>query len=94
MWICQTRNSSLRSAIAVAYKTVIGARCASWRIVSSVEQKEESKGNKAQMSMIKCYREKIESNLAKICQDILDVFNKHRTPSATSGESKAFFCTM
>jgi hypothetical protein len=36
--------------------------------------------------MIKGYREKIESELAKICKDILDVLDKHLIPSAASGE--------
>lgn len=62
-----------RNLLSVAYKNVIGARRASWRIVSSIEQKEESKGNEAQVTMIKGYREKIEAELAKICEDILEV---------------------
>ncbi|KAH9963610.1 14-3-3 domain-containing protein [Russula dissimulans] len=61
-----------RNLPSVAYKNVIGTRRASWQIVSSIEQKEESKGNEAQESMTKGYREKIESELAKICEDILD----------------------
>jgi 14-3-3 protein epsilon len=83
-----------RNLLSVAYKNVIGARRASWRIVSSIEQKEESKGNELQVSMIKGYREKIESELAKICEDILDVLEKHLIPSAASGESKVFYHKM
>ena len=83
-----------RNLLSVAYKNVIGARRASWRIVSSIEQKEESKGNEAQVAMIKGYREKIEGELAKICEDILEVLDKHLIPSAASGESKVFYHKM
>jgi 14-3-3 protein epsilon len=83
-----------RNLLSVAYKNVIGARRASWRIVSSIEQKEESKGNEAQVSMIKGYREKIETELQKICEDILEVLGRHLIPSAASGESKVFYHKM
>ncbi|WFD00614.1 hypothetical protein MYAM1_003365 [Malassezia yamatoensis] len=83
-----------RNLLSVAYKNVIGARRASWRIVSSIEQKEESKGNEAQVQMIKVYREKIESELAQICEDILKVLDTHLIPSAASGESKVFYHKM
>ena len=36
---------------------MIGARRASWRIISSIEQKEESKGNEEHVKRIKSYRE-------------------------------------
>ncbi|KAF8219391.1 14-3-3 protein [Tricholoma matsutake] len=54
--------------LSIAYKNIIGTCRASWRIVSLIEQKEESKGNEGQVSMIKDDREKIESKLAKICK--------------------------
>lgn len=83
-----------RNLLSVAYKNVIGARRASWRIVTSIEQKEESKGNEAQVALIKDYRRKIEDELAKICEDILEVLDKHLIPSAQSGESKVFYHKM
>jgi hypothetical protein len=83
-----------RNLLSVAYKNVIGARRASWRIVTSIEQKEESKGNSTQVTLIKEYRQKIEAELAKICEDILEVLDQHLIPSAKSGESKVFYHKM
>ncbi|KAL2172066.1 hypothetical protein VTG60DRAFT_436 [Thermothelomyces hinnuleus] len=83
-----------RNLLSVAYKNVIGARRASWRIVTSIEQKEESKGNTTQVALIKEYRQRIESELAKICEDILGVLDKHLIPSAKTGESKVFYHKM
>ncbi len=83
-----------RNLLSVAYKNVIGARRASWRIVSSIEQKEESKGNEGQVGVIKDYRNKVEAELAKICEDILEVLDMHLIPSAATGESKVFYHKM
>lgn len=73
---------------------VIGARRASWRIISSIEQKEESKGNEAQVGKIKNYRSKVEAELADVCNDILGVLDQHLIPSAQAGESKVFYHKM
>ncbi|ORX93240.1 14-3-3 protein [Basidiobolus meristosporus CBS 931.73] len=83
-----------RNLLSVAYKNVIGARRASWRIVSSIEQKEESKGNEAQVTKIKTYRNKIEQELTEICEDILKVLDEHLVPKASNGESKVFYLKM
>jgi len=83
-----------RNLLSVAYKNVIGARRASWRIISSIEQKEEHKGSEDKLGMIRSYRDQVEKELREICQDILDVLDKHLIPSSTTGESKVFYYKM
>jgi len=83
-----------RNLVSVAYKNVIGARRASWRIVSSIEQKEENKGNEQHVARIREYRTKIELELNGICNDILQVLDGHLIPTANTGESKVFYHKM
>uniref|UniRef100_A0A1A9ZW66 14-3-3 domain-containing protein n=1 Tax=Glossina pallidipes TaxID=7398 RepID=A0A1A9ZW66_GLOPL len=83
-----------RNLLSVAYKNVIGARRASWRIITSIEQKEENKGAEEKPVMIKTYRGQVEKELREICSDILNVLEKHLIPCATTGESKVFYYKM
>jgi len=95
-------NVEQRNLLSVAYKNVIGARRASWRIVTSVMQKEESKGHQEEVAMIKSYCSRIESELTKTCQDILSLLEDHLIPnvsvagpeSAKRAESKVFYYKM
>ncbi|KAF4367886.1 hypothetical protein F8388_022790 [Cannabis sativa] len=83
-----------RNLLSVGYKNVIGARRASWRIMSSIEQKEESKGNENNVKLIKEYRQKVEDELSKICSDILTIIDEHLIPSSASGEATVFYYKM
>jgi len=83
-----------RNLLSVGYKNVIGARRASWRIMSSIEQKEESKGNDSNVKLIKGYRQKVEEELSKICKDILSIIDDHLIPSSASGEATVFYYKM
>ncbi|CCG83510.1 putative 14-3-3 family protein ArtA [Taphrina deformans PYCC 5710] len=85
-----------RNLLSVAYKNVIGARRASWRIISSIEQKEESKNGSTEghTATIKTYRVKIEEELARICEDILEVLDTYLIARAKPGESKVFYYKM
>ncbi|KAL9225883.1 hypothetical protein vseg_001759 [Gypsophila vaccaria] len=83
-----------RNLLSVGYKNVIGARRASWRIMSSIEQKEESKGNENNVKLIKEYCHKVEDELTKICQDILAIIDDHLVPHSGSGEATVFYYKM
>jgi len=83
-----------RNLLSVAYKNVVGARRASWRIISSIEQKEKSKENEANVNRIKNYGKKVEKELADICHDVLNVLDNHLIKSSTSEESKVFYYKM
>jgi len=83
-----------RNLLSVAFKNVIGARRASWRIISSIEQKEENKGNEKHVARIREYRARVDKELNDICNDILIVLDKHLIPTATTGESKVFYFKM
>ncbi|KAK4158496.1 14-3-3 domain-containing protein [Chaetomidium leptoderma] len=83
-----------RNLLSVAYKNVVGTRRASWRIISSIEQKEESKGSDKHVGTIRDYRNKIEAELERVCQDVLDVLDEALIPNAATGESKVFYHKM
>lgn len=83
-----------RNLLSVAYKNLIGSRRASWRIITNIETKEETKSEAGKMALIKKYRSQVEKELRDICQDILDLLDKNLLPNAASGESKVFYLKM
>ncbi|CAI5994145.1 unnamed protein product [Closterium sp. NIES-64] len=83
-----------RNLLSVAFKNVVGARRASWRIVSSIEQKEESRGHEDRVTIIKEYRAKIEKELDEICGRILTLLDAHLIPASKSAEAKVFYLKM
>lgn len=83
-----------RNLLSVAYKNVIGARRAAWRIISSLEQKGKDSGNDGKCESIRNYREKVESELQDICQEILSLLEDDLIPNSQNDESKVFFHKM
>lgn len=83
-----------RNLFSVGYKNVVGSRRASWRILSSIEQKEESKGNELNVKRIKGYRQKVEVELSDICNDIMIILDEHLIPSTNIAESTVFYYKM
>lgn len=79
-----------RNLLSVAYKNVVGARRSSWRVIASIEQKSE----KPKADIAAEYRMKIEEELKKICQEVLDLLSAHLIPKASTPESRVFYLKM
>jgi len=83
-----------RNLLSVAYKNAVGSRRAAWRIITSVEQKEKTKGNEENAKWAKEYCGKVEAELQKICDTILGLLDGKLIGSASTGESKVFYQKM
>jgi len=88
-----------RNLLSVAYKNAVGSRRASWRIISSVENKEKTKGNEEQAGYAAEYRKKVETELQKICDNILELLSSSNAATglittASNAESKVFYHKM
>merc|ERR1712019_10314 len=68
-------------------KNAVGSRRAAWRIITSVEQKENAKYAKE-------YCGKVEAELDKICNTILGLLDGSLIPKCTADESKVFYQKM
>merc|ERR1719203_1887562 len=83
-----------RNLLSVAYKNAVGSRRAAWRIITSVEQKETTKGNADNAKHAKEYCGTVEGELDKICKTILKLLDEKLISKATTGESKVFYQKM
>ncbi len=62
-----------RSLLSVAYKNVVGARRASWKILSSIQHKETDEHN---LNLIREYIVKVEKELSDVCREIISLLGK------------------
>merc|ERR1711966_185924 len=83
-----------RNLLSVAYKNAVGSRRAAWRIITSVKEKEKSKGNSQNEGFALEYSGVVEGELDKICNQILTLLDGNLISKATSGESKVFYQKM
>ena len=70
-----------RNLLSVAYKNSVGSRRTAWRVISSIETKDEAK-NSTNLPLLKEYKAKIESELDKICYEIIKIIDTKLLASA------------
>jgi len=81
-----------RNLLFVAYKNVVGARRSSWRVISSIEQKAD--GAEKKQPLAKEYREKVETEVKEICDEVLNLLDKFLIAKSSNAESKVFYVKM
>jgi 14-3-3 protein epsilon len=82
---------SERNLFSVAFKNLIGPKRASWRILSSIEQKEEANHDNHKVLMIREYKEQIERELEEVCNRVICIVDTHILPHNQSSEAQCFF---
>ena len=83
-----------RDLLSVVYKNAVDSRRASWRVITSVEQKEKSKSEEQLASYAREHIAKVENELQKIREGVLALMDKKLVPSPSTDESKAFYYKM
>lgn len=84
----QALNAEERNLLSVAYKNSVGSRRTAWRIITSVEAKNEKDGN-PHIKILKEYRGKIEKELDEICKDIIEILDTVLIPTAEEKKKDA-----
>ena len=83
-----------RNLLSVAYKNAVGTRRTSWRVLSSIETKEEAK-NSSFLPLLREYKLRIEEELDRICNEIIKLLDSQLIKSAKGNpQSEVFYQKM
>lgn len=82
-----------RNLLSVAYKNDIGPKRSAWRVINSLEKKDEVK-NPKNVHILKDYKKKLEMELNQIYNDILGLLDQILIPGAKDTESQVFYLKM
>lgn len=83
-----------RNLLSVAYKNSVGTRRTAWRVLSSIETKEEAK-NSTYLPLLRDYKSKIEGELDQICDEIIKLLEDKLIKSAKgNAQSEVFYLKM
>ena len=82
-----------RNILSAGYKNIISDKRASWRLLNSMEKKEEKK-NSSQSANIKLVKKNIEKELNEICNEVQMIIDKYLIPTASDSETKVFFLKL
>jgi 14-3-3 protein epsilon len=85
-------DTEQRNLLSVAYKNVVGARRASWRVLKSIAGKDHAKES---LKLVNEYSKRVESELSDICLDVLNLLTTILIKNAKiSHEERVFYFKM
>lgn len=83
-----------RNLLSVAYKNVIGGRRTSWRLVSSLEARDQDAAKTENLPLMAMMRKQYEAELEAVCQDILNLLDNFLIRASPAGETMVFYLKM
>lgn len=87
-------DTEQRNLLSVAYKNIVGPRRDAWRIIVSIESSEGRKEGSENLPLIANLRKESESELAAVCDDLLNLLDTYLIPAAGGAEAKVFYLKM
>lgn len=94
----QKLTDEQRNLLSVAFKNVVGARRSAWRITSQLESRCRDKEDVKQADLAQKYREEIELELEKRCQEVLNLIDNSLLKTVEKAdnpiEGKVFYLKM
>jgi 14-3-3 protein epsilon len=87
-------NSDERNLLSIAYKNSVTSKRTALRTVMAYEMKERKKETSNFLNYIVEYRKKIEEELTKTCQSVLNAIDSELLKKAEDAEAKVFYYKM
>jgi 14-3-3 protein epsilon len=82
-----------RNILSAGYKNIISNKRSSWRLLHSLEKKEEKKKSPS-LNYLKEVKKKVEDEMRVICDDIQNTLDKYLVPNAADYETKVFYLKL
>lgn len=92
-----TLSDEQRNLLSVAFKNVVGARRSAWRLTHSMQLRFEERNEPKDLERAVKYREEIETELEKRCQEVLELIDNTLLPNVDTSETveaKVFYLKM
>ncbi len=87
-------NSDERNLLSIAYKNSVSSRRTALRTIMAYEMKEKRKENSTFLPYIQEYKKKIEDELTKMCNSVIETIDNYLIKRAEDDEAKVFYLKM